>query len=70
MVIPERIRKTHVLALIIMMDVSGAVSSAIRQAKMRTTIVRIAVATVESVSLIPHFASIAVTPAKKAEPNA
>lgn len=31
----------------------------------RTTIVRIAVATVESVSLIPHFANMEVIPAKK-----
>ena len=35
-----------------------------------TTIVRIAVATVESVFLIPHFARIAVAPAKSAEPSA
>ena len=32
--------------------------------------VRIAVAKVESVFLIPHFASIEVIPAKKAEKNA
>ena len=32
--------------------------------------VRTAVAAVESVFLIPHFASIAVIPAKNAEPNA
>lgn len=38
--------------------------------KIRTTKVRIAVATVESVSLIPHFASIVDNPAKKAEPKA
>ena len=39
-------------------------------AKTRTTTVRTAVATVESVFLIPHFARIDVTPAKKAEPAA
>ena len=39
-------------------------------AKTRTTAVRTAVATVESVFLIPHFARIDVTPAKKAEPAA
>ena len=32
--------------------------------------VRTAVATVESVSLMPHFASIAVSPANTAEPQA
>ena len=42
----------------------------ISQAKRSTTMVRIAVATVESVFLIPHFARIAVIPAKNAEPNA
>lgn len=40
------------------------------QAKNKTTIVRIAVATVESVVLIPHFASTETKPAKNAEPNA
>ena len=38
--------------------------------KINTTIVRIAVAASESVFLIPHFARIAVNPAKTAEPNA
>lgn len=37
---------------------------------MSTIIVRIAVATLESVFLIPHFARIDVNPAKTAEPNA
>lgn len=36
----------------------------------RTTIVLIAVATVESVCFIPHFARIAVNPANTADPNA
>ena len=36
--------------------------------KARTTIVQIAVAMSESVFLIPHFASIAVSPANNAEP--
>lgn len=35
-----------------------------------TTIVRIAVATVESVFLIPHFARMEVAPANSAEPTA
>jgi hypothetical protein len=38
--------------------------------KIKTTIVLIAVATFESVFLIPHFASIDVIPAKNADPNA
>ena len=38
--------------------------------KIRTTTVRTAIATVESVFLIPHFARIEVTPAKNAEPIA
>jgi len=38
--------------------------------KINTTIVRTAVATVEFVFLIPHFARMEVTPAKNAEPNA
>ena len=38
--------------------------------KIRTTIVRMAVATVESVLRMPHLASTAVSPANSAEPNA
>ena len=37
------------------------------QEKIKTTTVRIAVATSESVLRIPHFAKIAVTPAKNAD---
>ena len=40
------------------------------QEKSRTTMVRMAVATVESVRRMPHLARIAVSPAKSAEPNA
>ena len=43
---------------------------AISQEKARTTIVRTAVAAVESELLIPHLARIAVIPAKNAEPKA
>ena len=39
-------------------------------AKIRTTMVRIAVATVESVFRMPHLARMAVTLAKNAEPIA
>ena len=42
----------------------------IAQEKIRMTIVRIAVATLELTPRIPIFARIAVTPAKKAEPKA
>ena len=42
----------------------------IKREKRRTTIVLINVATLLSVFLIPHFASIDVMPAKKAERNA
>lgn len=38
--------------------------------KTKTTMVRMAVATSESVFEIPHFASMEVIPAKKAEPVA
>ncbi len=38
--------------------------------KARTTIVRIAVATVESVFRMPHLANTAVKPANSADPNA
>ena len=46
------------------------VTTTIIHAKISTTIVLIAVATSESVLLIPHFARIEVIPAKKAEPTA
>ena len=42
----------------------------ISQEKASTTIVRTAVATVESVLRMPHLASMAVAPAKTAEPKA
>ena len=46
------------------------VISTMIQEKINTMIVRIAVAASESVFRIPHFARIAVNPAKTAEPNA
>lgn len=46
------------------------VINTISHEKARTTMVLIAVATLESMFLIPHFAKIAVKPAKTAEPNA
>ena len=55
------------------MEPSGCQTPAtatISQEKNRTTAVRIAVATSESVFRIPHFARIAVIPAKKEEPTA
>lgn len=42
---------------------------AIPQEKKNTTMVRTAVARVESVWRMPHFAKMAVIPAKNAEPN-
>ena len=42
----------------------------INHEKIKTTIVRNAVATWESVFLIPHLARIDVIPANKADPNA
>ena len=52
------------------MALRGPASAAIIQAKTSTTQVRSAVATSESVVLIPHFARIEVVPAKKADANA
>ena len=52
------------------MALRGPVSAAMIQAKASTTQVRSAVATSESVVLIPHFARIEVIPAKKADANA
>ena len=40
------------------------------QENIRTTTVRTAVATVESVSRMPHLAKIEATPARMADPNA
>ena len=45
-------------------------SNTMIHAKTRTTTVRIAVATVESVFWMPHLAKMAVTPAKNAEQTA
>ena len=45
-------------------------SAAMSQANARTTMVRTAVATSESVCLMPHLARIDVMPAKSAEPTA
>ena len=58
------------LALISYSAWKDDVMDAIRAEKSRTTIVLIAVATVESVSFIPHLARIEVMPAKNAEPTA
>jgi hypothetical protein len=52
------------------MPASAPVTNTISHANIRTTIVRIAVATFEFVFRIPHFARIAVIPAKKEEPIA
>ena len=52
-----------------MVDCEPTINTIIHEKK-STTIVLIAVATVESVFLIPHFARIEVTPAKIADKTA
>lgn len=67
---PERIRKTHVFAESALIWGADPARNTISQEKTRTTTVRTAVATVESVFRMPHFARIAVIPEKNAEPTA
>ncbi len=69
MAAPERIKK-HIVPLS-MENISDSepVRKTISQENKRTTMVRTAVATLESVFRIPHFARMDVTPAKKAEPS-
>lgn len=67
---PERIRKKNVRALTELSVHWLPFMKTISQEKSSTTIVRSAVAVLESVSRIPIFASIDVIPAKRAEPKA
>jgi len=67
---PDNTRNNNVRLLILLMPASAPVTNTISHANIRTTIVRIAVATFEFVFRIPHFARIAVIPAKKEEPIA
>ncbi len=59
---PERIRNSHVLPDTAAMPSCAPTTNTIIHEKTRTTIVRIAVATSESVWRIPHFARIDVSP--------
>lgn len=67
---PDRIRNTYDLPSISPIRDCDPATKTISHENINTTIVRSAVATVESVFLIPHFAKIEVIPANKAEPNA
>ena len=67
---PDKARSTSVSALKEDSCACDPATNTITQEKIRTTIVRTAVATVESVCRIPHLARIEVIPAKKAEPTA
>lgn len=67
---PDKIRNKKVLPLIDLIPAPAPVIPTISQENASTTTVRIAVATSESVFRIPHFARIAVIPAKKEDPTA
>ena len=67
---PDKTKNSHVAPPMDAICPPEPTKKTISQEKARTTRVRTAVATVESVCRIPHFANMAVTPAKKAEPNA
>ena len=70
MAAPDRMRNKRVLPLTSRNWSTEPAASAMPHEKTSMTTVRTAVATVEFVLLIPHFARIDVTPAKKAEPTA
>ena len=70
MAAPERIRNSRVVPLMELVWSKDPAANTMIQEKIRTTTVRTAVATVESVFRIPHLARIEVTPAKNAEPIA
>ena len=67
---PERIRKIQVFALSFVIPNPEPTIPTMSQEKSSTTMVRMAVAASEAVFLMPHFARIAVSPAKSAEPQA
>lgn len=66
MAIPDRIRKSHVMTPTVSIPAAAPVRNTSSQENSSTTAVRIAVARVESVFLMPIFAKIAVIPANKA----
>ena len=67
---PDSARKSHDFPLTLPMAESGPASAAMIYANTSITHVRSAVATSESVVLMPHLARIDVMPAKNAEANA
>src|SRR5258705_11590773 len=66
---PDKIRNSQV-RVVALLNVSNPRESAMLQAKIRITAVRMAVARLESIPLTPALASTAVRPANKAESNA
>ena len=67
---PDNTRNTIVRVPIFPVPLPAPVIRTISQENISTTTVRMAVATSESVFCIPHFARIAVIPAKNEEPIA
>ena len=67
---PDKIRKIRIFAEISLIPLCAPTTNTISHEKINTTPVLNAVATLESVFLIPHFANMAVKPANRAEPNA
>ena len=70
MAAPDKTRNSRVFPLTEKIWLPDPTMPTIPQENSSTTMVRTAVATVESVFRIPHFARIEVMPAKKAEPAA
>ena len=67
---PDKARNKSIVRPMLWIWSWDPTTNTIIHAKIRTTMVRIAVATVESVFRMPHLARMAVTPAKNAEPIA
>ena len=70
MAAPERMRNSNVFPSRLVIWEAEPTIPTISQENSRITTVRTAVATVESVLRIPHFASMEVIPAKNAEATA
>ena len=67
---PDKTRNSQVKEEIRVISGAEPTRNTISHEKISTTMVRMAVATSESVFLMPHFARTAVIPAKNAEPTA
>ena len=67
---PDRTKKSQVLGAMVESWDCAPATHTMSQANASTTMVRTAVATVESVCRMPHLARMEVTPAKSAEPKA